>query len=198
MSRRTRQKIDYRTSDEESSEEIAAPISTPKKSRKVVQVESTKVAVTTKVEKSTPTKSRKVKAEFDPREDGIAIPAKPPTKVKITEVKVKAVLEGESGPKTRKAPAPKRKAITEDAEDEDENENEEAGGDNKVKKKRKTKREKEAEAMPLAERTLIGALKKAMHIGAHVSAAGGAYFPTLHSATNMLQVFKTPSIIPST
>lgn len=183
MSRRTRHKIDYRIPDEESSEEIAAPISTPQKGRKVVKVESTKVAVTTKVEKSTPTKSKKVKAEFDPQEGDIAVPGKPPTKVKVSQVKVEAVLEGESAPKTKKTPAPKRKAKTED--DEDEDENEEGVGDNKVKKKRKTKQEKEAEAMPLAERTLIGALKKAMHIGAHVSAAGGAYFSTLHSLTSL-------------
>lgn len=183
MSRRTRHKIDYRIPDEESSEEIAAPISTPQKGRKVVKVESTKVAVTTKVEKSTPTKSKKVKAEFDPQEGDLAVPGKPPTKVKVSQVKVEAVLEGESAPKTKKTPAPKRKAKTED--DEDEDENEEGVGDNKVKKKRKTKQEKEAEAMPLAERTLIGALKKAMHIGAHVSAAGGAYFSTLHSLTSL-------------
>jgi AP endonuclease-1 len=196
MSRRTKHKIDYRIPDEESSEDIAAPISTPKKGRKVVKVESTKVTVTTKIEKSTPTKSRKVKAEVDPNEEDIAVPAKLPTKVKVSQVKVKAVLEGESAPKTKKAPAPKRKAKTEDDEDEDK----EGAGNNKGKKKRKTKQEKEAEAMPLAERTAIGALKKAMHIGAHVSAAGGAYFSTLQSLTspNMMQVSKTPSIIPST
>jgi AP endonuclease 1 len=46
----------------------------------------------------------------------------------------------------------------------------------KVKKKRKTKEEKEAEAMPLAARTSIQTLKKAMYIGAHVSGAGGKHF----------------------
>lgn len=42
-------------------------------------------------------------------------------------------------------------------------------------KKRKTKA-KEEDAMPLAERTAIPSLKKAMYLGAHVSAAGGQLF----------------------
>ncbi|KAH6895126.1 xylose isomerase-like protein [Thelonectria olida] len=40
-------------------------------------------------------------------------------------------------------------------------------------KKRKTKAKDEDNAMPLAERTAVSSLKKAMYIGAHVSAAGG-------------------------
>lgn len=43
----------------------------------------------------------------------------------------------------------------------------------KAVKKRKTKAEKEDEAMPLASRTAVATLQKGMHIGAHVSAAGG-------------------------
>jgi AP endonuclease-1 len=43
----------------------------------------------------------------------------------------------------------------------------------KIVKKRKTKAEKEEEAMPLASRTAVSTLQKGMHIGAHVSAAGG-------------------------
>ncbi len=39
-------------------------------------------------------------------------------------------------------------------------------------KKRKTKG-KDEDSMPLAERTAVTSLKKAMYIGAHVSAAGG-------------------------
>lgn len=42
----------------------------------------------------------------------------------------------------------------------------------KVTKKRKTK--KEEDSTPLADRTDISSLKPAMHIGAHVSAAGGS------------------------
>jgi AP endonuclease-1 len=48
--------------------------------------------------------------------------------------------------------------------------------DSKPKKKRRTKAEKEAEeAMVLAARTAATALKRAMFIGAHVSAAGGVH-----------------------
>lgn len=42
-------------------------------------------------------------------------------------------------------------------------------------KKRKTKKSDD-NGMPLAERTVVSALGKAMYIGAHVSAAGGAYW----------------------
>jgi AP endonuclease-1 len=44
-------------------------------------------------------------------------------------------------------------------------------------KKRKTKAKDEDNAMPLAERTAVSSLKKAMYIGAHVSAAGGSPSP---------------------
>jgi AP endonuclease-1 len=40
-------------------------------------------------------------------------------------------------------------------------------------KKRRTKAEKEEDAMPLAPRTAVASLQNQMHIGAHVSAAGG-------------------------
>ena len=40
-------------------------------------------------------------------------------------------------------------------------------------KKRKTKAGKAADSMPLAARTPVASLKKAMYIGAHVSTAGG-------------------------
>lgn len=56
---------------------------------------------------------------------------------------------------------------------EEEDEGEEDKEEKKTTKKRKTKEEKEAETMPLAERTLVSTLKKAVHIGAHVSGAGG-------------------------
>ena len=43
-------------------------------------------------------------------------------------------------------------------------------------KKRKVGKAKEGDAMPLAERTSTASLKKAMYIGAHVSAAGGRLY----------------------
>jgi AP endonuclease-1 len=159
---------------EELTETVVTASSTPKKSRKAAKVESTEVAA--KIERSTPAKGKKIRAEVDTDEEDIAAPAKSPAKAKVNKVKAKAVLEEEKASKPKKAPV-KRKAKTEDDEDE------EGGDDNKVKKKRKTKGEKEAEAMPLAERTAIGALKKAMHIGAHVSAAGGAYPRVMYCLT---------------
>ncbi|KAL6357687.1 hypothetical protein LRP88_07860 [Fusarium phalaenopsidis] len=52
----------------------------------------------------------------------------------------------------------------------------------KVTKKRKTK--KEEDSTPLADRTAISSLKPAMHIGAHVSAAGGVQ----NSVTNAIHI----------
>ena len=42
-----------------------------------------------------------------------------------------------------------------------------------AKKRKTTKGAKAGENMKLAERTVVSSLKKAMYIGAHVSAAGG-------------------------
>lgn len=51
-------------------------------------------------------------------------------------------------------------------------------------KKRKTakKENKDEDMAPLAERTAVSSLKKAMYIGAHVSAAGGISSTTLRSS----------------
>ncbi|CAH0047903.1 unnamed protein product [Clonostachys solani] len=51
-------------------------------------------------------------------------------------------------------------------------------------KKRKAANGSSGDAMPLAERTAISSLKKAMYIGAHVSAAGGAQ----NSVTNAIHI----------
>lgn len=51
----------------------------------------------------------------------------------------------------------------------------------KVTKKRKTKKE---DSTPLADRTAVSSLKPAMHIGAHVSAAGGVQ----NSVTNAIHI----------
>lgn len=157
------QKTETKVLETETTDSVVSASSMPKKGRKTA-----KVAAAPKVEKSIPAKTtKKVKAEAASDEEDISKSAEAPAKITINRVKAKAVLEAEQAPKPKpkKAPA-KRKAKVEDEEDEE-------GEDNKVKKKRKTKEEKEAEAMPLAERTAIGVLKKSMHIGAHVSAAGG-------------------------
>jgi AP endonuclease-1 len=194
MPRRTSNRADSKVIETQSTETIVRPTSTPKKGRRVVGVETAEVVM--KVEKSTPAKtSRKVKADVDSDEEDISPITKSPAKININKVKAKAVLEDVQSQKQKKSSA-KRKAKTEDDEDED---GEEAG-DNKVKKKRKTKEEKEAKAMPLAERTLMGTLKKAMYIGAHVSAAGGnvSEFNTIFRQDLircLLQVCKTQSTI---
>ena len=107
----------------------------------------------------TPPKGVKLKVESS--ETVVAISDKP-SKPIIKRVKAKSVLEA-SEPSTTKSG--KRKVKTEDGE--------ETADSTQTKKKRKTKEEKEAEAMPLAARTAVGSLEKLMHIGAHVSAAGG-------------------------
>ncbi|KDN65484.1 putative apurinic endonuclease [Colletotrichum sublineola] len=74
---------------------------------------------------------------------------------------------------TSKKPAPKRKAASED-------EHESCGScaeeEEKPAKKRKPAakgKAKKEDDMPLADRTAVSSLKKAMYIGAHVSGAGG-------------------------
>jgi AP endonuclease-1 len=154
MSRRASRKSDTKSLEID----LATPTSTPKKGRKTVKIETTEVATT--IQKLSPAKSKKkVKAELRSDEEIIKAP-----KRKISSVKAKVTVE-KHAPKPKKSPA-KRKARAEDDEDVDSDEG-------KIKKKRKTKEEKEAEAMPIAARTAIGTLKKAMHIGAHVSGAGG-------------------------
>jgi AP endonuclease-1 len=137
-------------------------VATPKKGRQSVKIETTEVVAKETVSPSK-TPSRKAKKEIkyeEEEEDSEEETFKP----NINRVKAKTVVKEET-PKPKKAPA-KRKAKAEDEEDEN-------ADDTKFKKKRKTKEEKEAEAMPLAARTVVSTLKKAMHIGAHVSAAGG-------------------------
>jgi AP endonuclease-1 len=92
------------------------------------------------------------------------------TSTKNRRVKIEAdTSDGDSQNKAKvKA---KRKAEVDEVEQE---------VDVKKVKKRKTKEEKAAEAMPLAARTPIQTLKKAMYIGAHVSGAGGKYFHPTH------------------
>lgn len=101
----------------------------------------------------------------------------------------------ETASKTKgKAPATttgkKRKAVKEeDTDQEDAQEDHECDSHgeeaDEVKKpapkKRKTKKDKEEDMAPLAERTAVSSLKKAMYIGAHVSAAGGTFFPCFSS-----------------
>ncbi|EKD20607.1 apurinic endonuclease [Drepanopeziza brunnea f. sp. 'multigermtubi' MB_m1] len=169
MSRRSSRKTEniplYNTGDDENSD---TPSATPKKGRKAVKAEAVPVVAKSPAKSK---KSAKTKTESDEESE----PSEPPSKIKINSVKAKALKE-DTVPKA-KQPA-KRKIKDGD----DENEDPEEG---QSKKKRKTKEEKEAEeAMPVAVRTAVASLKSAMHIGAHVSAAGGVQ----HSITNSLQI----------
>ncbi|KAH6665953.1 xylose isomerase-like protein [Halenospora varia] len=177
MSRRASRKLDIDVKVE-TSEIQGAPIATPKKGRNAVKTEDVPVVAKENITlaKSRNRKVRVESEEDDESEEDLSKPApKPSGKPKINRVRAKAVIEEESKPKPKKAPA-KRKAKAED--------DEEDADEPKTKKKRKTKEEKEAETMPLAERTVIGVLKKAMHIGAHVSGAGGVH----NSINNALQI----------
>lgn len=111
-------------------------------------------------QENTPTTDPRVEHEAIKSEDE-SEEEKAPAPRKINSVKGKATLA-----KKEKPPAgPKRKAKSEEEEGE--------GDEAKPSKKRKTKEEKAAEAMPAAERTVVGTLRKPMYIGAHVSAAKG-------------------------
>lgn len=148
MPRRSGRNTDTQVTETNSTEAVVSP----KKGRVLVKVEAA-AEVVTKVEEPSPAKSlrKKVKAEIASESESLDTAPKA-----LADIKTKQK-------------APKRKAKTEDG-DEDED-----AHDKKTPKKRKTKGEKEAEAMPLAVRTVIATLKHAMHIGAHVSGAGGEF-----------------------
>lgn len=110
--------------------------------------------------------------------NGAAVPK--PTKPKT---RAKAAPAAAATTKKRKAVAAAKDDETTDAEQDHEcdshgEEEEEEEAKKPAPKKRKTTAGKkgnkdEASMAPLAERTAVSALKKAMYIGAHVSAAGG-------------------------
>ncbi|PVH76606.1 AP endonuclease [Cadophora sp. DSE1049] len=169
MSRRSSRKTENLSLDAESS---VTPSATPKKGRKVVKVETTELVAQT-AKSSTKTAKRIVKAEVQSDEEADEASSSP-AKTKKTTVKAETVVE-ETAAKPKKAV--KRKVKDENGENEDPE-------NNKSKKKRKTKEEKEAETMPIAARTAVASLKSAMHIGAHVSAAGGVH----NSISNVLHI----------
>jgi AP endonuclease-1 len=162
MPRRPSQKTDNRASEDGNVDIIA----TPKKGRKTVKVEETEVIPVLEA------KSVKKGVNTGSLNEGEnAEQLKNSAEVKINRVKAQAALAEETNPKSKKSSIKRKKA----AKDEEDEEDDEDASEKKVIKKRKTKEEKEAEAMPLAARTLVGGLKKAMYIGAHVSGAGGMF-----------------------
>lgn len=146
------------------------PRTSPRKrvAASVIKSEETKV-VEKKVEKGkgAATKTNKTKTEAATTKKA-KVPAATTTKAR----KRKAVKEEESGDKG-------------DVAEQDhgcDSHGEEAEEVKKpAPKKRKTKKDKEDDMAPLAERTAVSSLKKAMYIGAHVSAAGGMLcVPAIH------------------
>jgi len=155
MSRRSSKKLNVQNTAVDND----GPTITPKKGRKVVPVQTT--TVITEIKTTSKAKPKKqVISDVDTDDEPLSAAVKQTaTSRKINRVRAKTVPEEEEVPKKATA---KRKAKVEKED-----------VDRKAPKKRKTKEEKEAETMPLATRTLVGTLKKAMRIGAHVSGAGG-------------------------
>ncbi|ROV99952.1 hypothetical protein VMCG_06261 [Cytospora schulzeri] len=128
--------------------------------------------------------------------NGAATKAKKVVKAEADAVTATQKKQEQKPSKTTAAASKKRKAAEVKAEEEElecdshaEEEDEENEDEKKKEvkpqpKKRKTKKEKEDEAMPLAERTVVSSLKRAMYIGAHVSGAGGVQ----NSITNATQI----------
>jgi AP endonuclease-1 len=165
MPTKVSRKVDIDVADVKVAE---ATNTTPKKGRRAVKVEHIEAEVVAKVGRSTPKRSATQKVKYeDASDDEIIASSKSIVKVKQTNSNKKGAATA-----NKKASA-KRKLKEEDEDEEEEEELDKITVEKKVTKKRKTKEEKEAENMPLAERTLVATLKKAMHIGAHVSGAGG-------------------------
>lgn len=162
MPRRPSSKIDSGVEETEGS----AVTSTLKKRQTTVKAEPAKQEA--EIIQHSPAKIRnklaKVNVDFDNR--SLISGKESISSIKINRVKAKAAPEETKDAKQRPR---KRTATADDDEDSDEKKA------NTVIKRRKTKAERESEAMPLALRTAVRSLKHAMHIGAHVSAAGGQY-----------------------
>lgn len=167
----------------------------------VVSSNEVKVEAVEIISKSTPAKTTKKNTKDKPEaaNTDAKIPIKLEPKVKAAKTAPKPKIETDSedeedepAPK-KKAPVKRKAKIQEEVGEEDESketapkkrvpvkrkpkeeQEDEDAQENKPKKKRKTKEEKEAEEMPIAARTAVGSLKKALYIGAHVSAAGGTF-----------------------
>lgn len=111
-----------------------------------------------------PRKARAKSSAVDLSSDEETLPVKTNGKTGKKGTPVKVKLEVEEKVIT------KRKSVVEfEAEPDGSTE----GAKKPAAKKRKTKAEKAEDNMPLAARTAIASMKRAMYIGAHVSGAGG-------------------------
>jgi AP endonuclease-1 len=172
---------------------VKEPIERPKQGKKV-RTEAGKVFTTSDPLKSTNTG---LKEDFESKTNHKKVPSnagKIQSKVgsglqpertskliQLDKTKIEDENNNEEPTANPKKASGKRKAqIEQGFEDADED---------KSKKKRRTKEEKETEMMPLATRSTVGNLKRALYIGAHVSAAGGMYILITLSASQSLILF---------
>ncbi|KAI0021511.1 xylose isomerase-like protein [Xylariomycetidae sp. FL0641] len=88
------------------------------------------------------------------------------TKVKIEK---ETSLAEESKGTNRK----RKVAVKDETGDEEEEQQQKVDGTQVSRKRKRTAKQKIEDAMPLAKRTAVASLQKAMYIGAHVSSAGG-------------------------
>jgi AP endonuclease-1 len=159
----------------------------PKKRQPVVRVVAIEVDAT--VQPTPSAKSPKtVKTEVGLDSESLDTDQESGSGIKIQRVKVKESLEKAQAPKQR----PRKRTATVD-DDEDSADGKKA---KKATKKRKTEKEKEVEAMPLAIRTAVATLKHAMHVGAHISAAGGKSSWSFNAAlvTYSLIIYRCPEL----
>ncbi|OWP04932.1 hypothetical protein B2J93_6978 [Marssonina coronariae] len=171
MVRRSSRKTEKLTLDADRSKESSESL---KKVRTAVKVEAKEtVAQVRKPSSAKSTKKKTVKAHIESDQESGDSQDLPGAQVKKDGFKSEVVIE-EKNQKRKKAA---KRQVDEDGMNEDLEEG-------KFKKKRKTKEEKSAEEMPFAARTVVGTLKSAMHIGAHVSASGGVQ----NSINNALQI----------
>lgn len=153
MPRRSGRKADTETL------EIDSTITTitAKKRGRSIKVEAEEISAS--VSRPPPAKRSRKNIKEEAGSDNDSLATDLPGHIKASRVKV------EKGEETQ-TPKQGLAKHTPEADDEDVEEK-------KPSKKRKTKEEKAAEAMPLAARAAVGTLKHAMHVGAHVSGAGG-------------------------
>jgi AP endonuclease-1 len=96
------------------------------------------------------------------------------SKARVSKRKVaETIPEPDLASEGESKPVKKRKAAVRVQVKEEEEDSVVAEEPKSAPKKRRTAKAKPEDVMPLAERTAIASLKKAMYIGAHVSSAGG-------------------------
>ncbi|CAJ2501993.1 Uu.00g048460.m01.CDS01 [Anthostomella pinea] len=105
-------------------------------------------------------------------------------KTRVTKRRITETVPKLEVPEIEEKPQPTRKRKAAKVKVEEDEEEEPAKEEPKPAKKRRTAKPKIEDIMPLAKRTVIASMKKAMHIGAHVSSAGGVQ-NSIHNAVHI-------------